>query len=83
MRKWTRSRWRRPTPARRSTTRVRGVGTFLPIADYPFYEWRRPRSQRTAVVELAVFGGVRDIVDHTIVVESRQGNAVPGTLWQR
>lgn len=63
--------------------RPRGVGTFLAIADYPFDDWRRRRSRRTAVAELAVIGGVRDIVDHTLVVESRQGDAVLQTLWQR
>jgi hypothetical protein len=63
--------------------RPRGVGTFLSIADYPFDEWRRRRSRRTAVAELAVIGGVRDIVDHTLVVESRQVDAVLETVWRR
>jgi len=63
--------------------RPRGVGTFLPIADYPFDEWRRRRSRRTAVAELAVLRGVQDIVDHTLLVESRRGGAVLEILWQR
>jgi Family of unknown function (DUF7002) len=63
--------------------RPRGVGTFLPIADYPFDDWRRRHSRRTAVVELAVLGGVQDVVDHTLVVESRRGDAVVEILWQR
>ena len=63
--------------------RPRGVGTFLSIADYPFDDWRRRRSRRTAVAELAVLGGVRDIVDHTFVVESRQVDAVLETVWRR
>jgi hypothetical protein len=63
--------------------RPRGIGTFLPISDYPFEEWRRRRSRRTAVAELAVLDGVRDIIDHTLVVESRRGDAVLRTVWQR
>jgi hypothetical protein len=35
------------------------------------------------VAELAVLGGVRDIVDHTLVVESRQVDAVLETVWRR
>jgi hypothetical protein len=63
--------------------RPRGVGTFLSIADYPFDDWRRRRSRRTAVAELAVLAGVPDIVDHTLVVESRQADAVLETVWRR
>lgn len=63
--------------------RPRGVGTFLSIADYPFDDWRRRRSRRTAVAELAVIRGVRDIVDHTLVVESRQADAVLEKVWPR
>ena len=61
--------------------RPRGVGTFLPIADYPFDDWRRRRSRRSAVAELAVAGAVPDVVNHTLVVESRQADAVLQTLW--
>jgi hypothetical protein len=32
---------------------------------------------------LAVSGGVPDIVEHTLVVELRQAEAVLATLWQR
>ncbi len=63
--------------------RPRGVGTFLPIAKYPFDEWRRRRSRRTAVVELAVDDRVPDIVDHTLIVESRRGDELLHTLWRR
>jgi hypothetical protein len=34
-------------------------------------------------VELVVIGGVRDIVDHTLLIESRQGDEVLETLWRR
>jgi hypothetical protein len=63
--------------------RPRGVGTFLSIADYAFDDWRRRRSRRTAVAELAVLAGVQDIVDYTLVVESRQADAVLETVWRR
>jgi len=35
------------------------------------------------VAELAVIRGVRDIVDHTLVVESRQADAVLEKVWPR
>jgi hypothetical protein len=35
------------------------------------------------VAELAVLAGVRDIVDYTLVVESRQADAVLETVWRR
>jgi hypothetical protein len=61
----------------------RGVGTFLSIADYPFEDWRRRRGRRNAVTELAVDRAVEDLVDHTVVVESRQGTTVIERLWFR
>jgi hypothetical protein len=42
----------------------RGTSTFQTIEDYPFAERLRRRTPQTAVVELAVSGGVRDIADH-------------------
>jgi hypothetical protein len=44
----------------------RGMRTFQLIEDYPFAERQRHRSPQTAVVELAISGGVRDIADHII-----------------
>jgi hypothetical protein len=35
------------------------------------------------VAELAVLGGVLDIVDHTLLVESQQGDVVIETLWEQ
>jgi len=63
--------------------RPRGADTFLAIADYRFDEWRRRRSRRTAVAELAVDGGVPDIVDHTLLVERRRGDDILETIWER
>jgi hypothetical protein len=42
----------------------RGTRTFQAIEDNPFAERFRRRTLRTAVVELAVSGGARDIADH-------------------
>ena len=44
----------------------RGTRTFQTIEDYPYAERLRRRTPATAVVELAVAGGVRDIADHTV-----------------
>jgi hypothetical protein len=44
----------------------RGTGTFQPIRDYPYAERLRGRTPQTAVVELAVPGGVRDLAGHVI-----------------
>jgi hypothetical protein len=46
----------------------RGTRTFQAIEDYPFAERLRSRTPHTAVVELAVSGGVRDIADHIVDV---------------
>jgi hypothetical protein len=48
----------------------RGRRTFRGIADFPFDERRRTRTIENAVVELVVRGGVRDIVDHLVSVET-------------
>lgn len=62
---------------------ARGSGTFRPVADYPFDAWRRKRPAWDAVVELAVDGGVADIVEHVIRVERRRGVETLATLWER
>lgn len=46
----------------------RGTRTFQTIEDYPFAERLRGRTPQTAVVELAVCGGVRDIAGHLVDV---------------
>jgi alkylated DNA nucleotide flippase Atl1 len=50
----------------------RGRHTLLPIADYPFEEWRRRRGPRKAIAEVAVDYAVVDIVNHIVHVERRQ-----------
>lgn len=65
---------------RRAFCRTR---TRTTAAYYPFDDQRRRRSRRTALAELAVLGGVRDTVDQTLVVESRQVDAVLETVWRR
>lgn len=63
--------------------RPRGVGTFLPITAYPYDDWRRRRGHADAVVEVAVDHYVPDITKHTLVVESRQSEAVLKVIWRR
>jgi hypothetical protein len=60
----------------------RGHDTFLPIAQYPFEDWRKKRSARTAVVELVVTGGVPDVTDHVIAVH-RVINSAFEEIWRR
>ena len=51
----------------------RGPFTFTAIEDYPYAERRRRRPPATAVVELAVLGGVPDIAAHVISVRRLPG----------
>lgn len=60
----------------------RGVDTFLPIADYPFDQWRKKRRASNAVVELTVLDGVQDITDHAIAVHSVH-NGQQTELWRK
>ncbi|KQO69232.1 hypothetical protein [Methylobacterium sp. Leaf89] len=60
----------------------RGRKTFLPIADYPFDDWKTKRGKSDAVVELVVVGGVPDIRDYVIAVH-RVEQANPTELWRR
>jgi len=62
----------------------RGRGTFLPIEQYDFEYWLdRRRSERNAIVELAVVGGVEDLLPHVIAVERRLGAATIQDLYTR
>ncbi|MFJ8613575.1 DUF7002 family protein [Streptomyces sp. NPDC093675] len=47
---------------------ARGTRTFQTIEEYPFAERLRKRTPQTAVVELAVRGGVHDVADHVVDV---------------
>ena len=58
----------------------RGENTFLPISDYPFDEWRKKRSRKTAVAELTVSGGVTDIMDHVMTVHRIDGQKRSGIV---
>lgn len=59
----------------------RGAESFMPIADFPFTERRKPLVDN--VVELCVIGGVDQVQDHVIRVERRQGAEVTQTLYRR
>jgi hypothetical protein len=61
----------------------RGPFTFRTIDDYPYAERRRRRTPQTAVVELAVLGGVPDIADHVVRVHRRLGPVAVADLWAR
>jgi hypothetical protein len=65
---------RRPLP--------RGLNTFLPIAEFPYEERRRTRSQSDALVELVVEGAVPDIMDHMIEVDEA-GPDRRVEIWRR
>lgn len=60
----------------------RGQGTFLPVSDYPFEEWRRRRGRSAAVVEVAVDYAVPDVRS----VALRAARWLPSgdriTLWE-
>jgi hypothetical protein len=58
----------------------RGSLTFRTIEDYPYAEQRRRRTLQTALVELAVLGGVPDIADHVVSVLRRLGPVVVADL---
>lgn len=47
----------------------RGPCTFLPIADFPYAERRKSRTDSDALVELTVSHAVPDIMDHLIAAE--------------
>lgn len=59
----------------------RGPGTFQRISDYPIQHWRKKRSWKDAVVELAVDYSVPDIRDLVIRVEHVDGGEVSELLW--
>lgn len=59
----------------------RGLGTFVPLALYPFARWRAARPAADAVVEFTVTGGVPDAARHAVLVERvRNGERTP--IWR-
>jgi hypothetical protein len=58
----------------------RGTRTFQTVENYPYAERRRRRTPQTAVVELAVAGGVPDIANHVLRVYRRLGPEVIADL---
>jgi hypothetical protein len=61
----------------------RGLDTFKSIRDYPYAQWLSKRRGREPVVELAVMGGISDIIEFTHRVDQRQGTTVIRTIWSR
>lgn len=55
----------------------RGPHTFLPLSDYPFYDWKKKRSAKCAIVEVTVDYSVPDIADFvTSAVHMRNGEVI-------
>jgi hypothetical protein len=61
----------------------RGPWTFQPIAAYDFDGRRKIRGPSEAVAELAVSGGVPDIMNFLVTAEIRQDGLEPDILWTR
>lgn len=60
----------------------RGLTTFLPIADYPYAEWRRKRARGERAVELAVDRGVERIERFVTRVVRMKGDRETETIWE-
>jgi hypothetical protein len=71
------------TGATVQTAPPRGSNTFQRIDDYDFDGWRRRRSRREAVVELAVDYAVPDIEDFVVRVERRREAVLIDVLYER
>lgn len=71
------------TGATVQTAPERGSDTFRRIAEYDFEHWRRRRSRREAVVELAVDYAVIDIEEYVVRVERRREAQLVVTLFER
>jgi hypothetical protein len=59
----------------------RGRTTFLPIAQYPFEEYRRRRGRKEAIVELTVDYSVPDIRELVIGVSELGGGPPEQRIW--
>lgn len=61
----------------------RGRETLLPLRDYPYAAWRRTRPVGERAVELAVLGGVPDVVRFVRRVVVMRGAAEEEVLFDR
>lgn len=61
----------------------RGLSSFMPIEDFDYEASRRKRGRSRAIAEVAVRGGVPDVVDHVIRVEHRGGGKRAELLFER
>jgi hypothetical protein len=60
----------------------RGRDTFRRIEEYDFNYWKKKRTKRNAVVELAVTGGVSDIERYVFKVERRKFGTNATEIWR-
>ena len=61
----------------------RGADTFAPIETYPYEERRRARGRAGAIAELAVQGGVPDILAVATSADVRDSQGVRERIWTR
>jgi hypothetical protein len=61
----------------------RGTGTFLSIEGYDLSAWDSRRPKWDSVVELAVEGGVPNIVEFVLSVDEMRGAEVIRNIWTR
>jgi hypothetical protein len=59
---------------------ARGCDTLLPIAEYPYGDWRKKRGAAKAIAEVAVDYAVPDIINHVLRAERRRHGRGPETL---
>ncbi len=58
----------------------RGLGTMVPLSDYPLAHWRAKRGRADAVVEVTIPDRIPDAARHVSLVE-RIEHGVATTLW--
>lgn len=61
----------------------RGQSTFQPVASYDFESWRQRRGRSRAIAELAVTGGVTDILQVALTAHHRHADGSRDLLWSR
>lgn len=67
----------------RRAPRSRGLGSFLPIADYPYTDWAKKRRRGERAVELTVDYGIPSITPFVERVVRMQGATQIDTLFER